>query len=87
MMLTLAIITPGIAALIVAVWAVNRMYLIHRQRQGAKFTRAFRAASILRNAARHLEQYGTGRNFEFNNARHILLYTQDLIIQEAMKAR
>ena len=70
-----------------AMVAAYRIYMARIVARNTRLACAFRAASILRNAAKYLEQYGTGRDFEFNNARHILLYAQDLIIKEATERR
>ena len=67
--------------------AARNLYQNHRRAMGAKFTRAYRAASILQSANRHLQQYGTGRDFEYNNARHILLYAQDSILRDMAEGR
>ncbi len=65
----------------VIAWVCAR-YETARRERSARFSRAYRAASILSNAAKHLEQYGTGRDFEFNNARHLLLYARENAIRD-----
>ena len=80
-MMILGSILLSLALASVIVWAYAR-YETARRTRSIRFTRAYRAASILSNAARHLEQYGTGRDFEFNNARHLLLYARDNAIRD-----
>ena len=85
-MITLGSILFGLALASVIVWAYAR-YETARRARSIRFTRAYRAASILASAAKHLEQYGTGRDFEFNNARHMLLYARDNAIRDMAEAR
>ena len=80
-MITLGSILLSLAVAAVVAWARSR-YETARRARSARFTRAYRAASILASAAKHLEQYGTGRDFEFNNARHMLLYARDNVIRD-----
>ena len=80
-MITLGSILLSLALASVIVWAYAR-YETARRERSVRFTRAYRAASILSNAAKHLEQYGTGRDFEFNNARHLLLYARENAIRD-----
>ena len=67
--------------------AARHLYQNYRRARGARFTRAYRAASILQSANHYLQQYGTGRDFEYNNARHILLYAQDSILRDMAEGR
>lgn len=85
-MITLGSILFGLALASVIAWAYAR-YETARRTRSIRFTRAYRAASILASAAKHLEQYGTGRDFEFNNARHILLYARDNAIRDMAEGR
>ena len=80
-MITLGSILLSLAVAAVVAWARSR-YETARRARSARFSRAYRAASILSNAAKHLEQYGTGRDFEFNNARHLLLYARENAIRD-----
>ena len=85
-MITLGSILLSLALASVIAWVCAR-YETARRARSARFSRAYRAASILSNAAKHLEQYGTGRDFEFNNARHLLLYARDNAIRDMAEAR
>ena len=80
-MMILGSILLSLAVAAVVAWACARDETARRERS-ARFSRAYRAASILSNAAKHLEQYGTGRDFEFNNARHLLLYARENAIRD-----
>ena len=81
LMMIIESILLSLALAYVIVWAYAR-YETARRARSARFSRAYRAASILSNAATHLEQYGTGRDFEFNNARHLLLYARENAIRD-----
>ena len=80
-MITLVSVLFGLALAAAVAWTCSR-YETARRERSARFSRAYRAASILSNAAKHLEQYGTGRDFEFNNARHLLLYARENAIRD-----
>ena len=81
LMMIIGSILLSLALASVIAWVCAR-YETARRERSVRFTRAYRAASILSNAAKHLEQYGTGRDFEFNNARHLLLYARENAIRD-----
>jgi hypothetical protein len=83
--MTVLLLTIALTAL--AILTARRIYMARLIAHNSRMARQFRAASILRNAAKHLEPYGTGRDFEFNNARHILLYAHDSIIRDMVEGR
>jgi hypothetical protein len=78
--MTILLLTLTLALTALAIWTARRIYTARTIARNTRFAQQFRAASILSRAAKYLEQYGTGRDFEYNNARHILLYAHDSII-------